>query len=140
VDAVNTPTYDKDITVLLVVDPYNDFISEGGKIWPHVASMSDCLRASSCNDTGRLAGHARVHQSKSHQCLLVPASAPLADSASAVLIADRRARSSAGTDDPLRAITRVLGGGVCIVARCPFSAEGEQEPRVIILRTKSSRI
>jgi hypothetical protein len=26
-------TYDKGIAALLVVDPYNDFISEGGKIW-----------------------------------------------------------------------------------------------------------
>ena len=26
-------TYDKEITALLVIDPYNDFISEGGKIW-----------------------------------------------------------------------------------------------------------
>jgi len=25
--------FDKEITALLVVDPYNDFISEGGKIW-----------------------------------------------------------------------------------------------------------
>jgi ureidoacrylate peracid hydrolase len=33
---VTTLTYDKGITALLVVDPYNDFISEGGKIWrPH---------------------------------------------------------------------------------------------------------
>ena len=24
-------TYDKEITALLVIDPYNDFISEGGK-------------------------------------------------------------------------------------------------------------
>jgi hypothetical protein len=29
---VNIPTYEKEITALLVVDPYNDFISEGGKI------------------------------------------------------------------------------------------------------------
>jgi ureidoacrylate peracid hydrolase len=28
-----TQIYDKDIAALLVVDPYNDFISEGGKIW-----------------------------------------------------------------------------------------------------------
>lgn len=28
-----TVTYDKDVTALLVSDPYNDFISEGGKIW-----------------------------------------------------------------------------------------------------------
>ena len=25
-------TYDKQFTALLVIDPYNDFISEGGKI------------------------------------------------------------------------------------------------------------
>jgi hypothetical protein len=30
--AVNTSTHDKGITALLVIDPYNDFISEGGKI------------------------------------------------------------------------------------------------------------
>ena len=26
-------TYEKEITALLVIDPYNDFISEGGKVW-----------------------------------------------------------------------------------------------------------
>ena len=26
-------TYDKQLTALLVIDPYNDFISEGGKAW-----------------------------------------------------------------------------------------------------------
>jgi hypothetical protein len=26
-------TYNKDITGLLLIDPYNDFISEGGKVW-----------------------------------------------------------------------------------------------------------
>ena len=31
---MNIPTYDKSISALLVVDRYNDFISEGGKIWP----------------------------------------------------------------------------------------------------------
>jgi nicotinamidase-related amidase len=38
--------YDKDITALLVVDPYNDFISEGGKIWDRiraVAEANDCV-------------------------------------------------------------------------------------------------
>jgi nicotinamidase-related amidase len=38
---VNTPTYDKDITALLVVDPYNDFISEGGKIWPRIKGVAE---------------------------------------------------------------------------------------------------
>jgi nicotinamidase-related amidase len=39
-------TYEKNITALLVVDPYNDFISEGGKIWPRikaVAEANDCV-------------------------------------------------------------------------------------------------
>src|SRR5262245_17867669 len=43
---MNTPTYDKSISALLVVDPYNDFISEGGKIWPRikaVAEANDCV-------------------------------------------------------------------------------------------------
>ena len=34
VTAMNASTYEKSISALLVVDPYNDFISEGGKIWP----------------------------------------------------------------------------------------------------------
>src|SRR5262249_50664005 len=44
--AVNTPTYEKRITALLVVDPYNDFIPEGGKLWPlikAVAEANDCV-------------------------------------------------------------------------------------------------
>ena len=39
-------SYDRDVTALLVVDPYNDFISEGGKIWPRikaVAEANDCV-------------------------------------------------------------------------------------------------
>jgi ureidoacrylate peracid hydrolase len=34
------------MTALLVVDPYNDFISEGGKVWPRiraVAESNDCI-------------------------------------------------------------------------------------------------
>jgi len=27
-------TYEPELTGLLVVDPYNDFISDGGKLWP----------------------------------------------------------------------------------------------------------
>jgi nicotinamidase-related amidase len=39
-------SYDASITGLLVVDPYNDFISEGGKIWPRlqaVAEANNCV-------------------------------------------------------------------------------------------------
>ena len=38
--------YERDITALLVVDPYNDFISEGGKLWDRiraVAEANDCV-------------------------------------------------------------------------------------------------
>jgi ureidoacrylate peracid hydrolase len=39
-------TYNKELTALLVIDPYNDFISEGGKIWDRiraVAEANDCV-------------------------------------------------------------------------------------------------
>ena len=38
--------FDKEITALLVIDPYNDFISEGGKIWDRlktVAEANNCV-------------------------------------------------------------------------------------------------
>lgn len=38
--------YDREITGLLVIDPYNDFISEGGKLWGRiraVAEANDCV-------------------------------------------------------------------------------------------------
>jgi nicotinamidase-related amidase len=38
---MKTPTYDKSISALLVVDPYNDFISEGGKIWPRIKAVAE---------------------------------------------------------------------------------------------------
>ena len=41
-----TVTYDKQLTAVLVIDPYNDFISEGGKIWNRicaVAEANDCV-------------------------------------------------------------------------------------------------
>jgi ureidoacrylate peracid hydrolase len=28
--------FDKEVTALLIIDPYNDFISEGGKIWTRI--------------------------------------------------------------------------------------------------------
>lgn len=38
--------FDREITALLVIDPYNDFISEGGKIWNRlkaVAESNECV-------------------------------------------------------------------------------------------------
>jgi ureidoacrylate peracid hydrolase len=33
--------FDKAITALLVIDPYNDFISEGGKLWERIKSVAE---------------------------------------------------------------------------------------------------
>jgi hypothetical protein len=33
--------YEKDVTALLVVDPYNDFISEGGKVWDRIRAVAE---------------------------------------------------------------------------------------------------
>jgi ureidoacrylate peracid hydrolase len=33
--------YQKEITALLVIDPYNDFISEGGKIWDRLKAVAE---------------------------------------------------------------------------------------------------
>src|SRR5581483_8429103 len=38
--------FEKEITALVVIDPYNDFISDGGKIWDRikkVAQGNDCV-------------------------------------------------------------------------------------------------
>jgi nicotinamidase-related amidase len=39
--AMSQPTYSKQSTALLFVDPYNDFLSEGGKIWPRVREVAE---------------------------------------------------------------------------------------------------
>ena len=35
------PTYDPATTALLLVDPYNDFLSEGGKLWPRFKAIAE---------------------------------------------------------------------------------------------------
>jgi len=34
-------TYDKPVTALLVIDPFNDFISEGGKFWNRLKAVAE---------------------------------------------------------------------------------------------------
>jgi ureidoacrylate peracid hydrolase len=34
-------TYDRQLTALLVIDPYNDFISEGGKVWDRLKGIAE---------------------------------------------------------------------------------------------------
>ncbi|MGE5218327.1 MAG: isochorismatase family cysteine hydrolase [Chloroflexota bacterium] len=36
-----TPRFDKEATALLVIDPYNDFISEGGKVWDRLKGVAE---------------------------------------------------------------------------------------------------
>jgi ureidoacrylate peracid hydrolase len=38
---MDTATYDKELTAVLVIDPYNDFISEGGKLWDRVRGVAE---------------------------------------------------------------------------------------------------
>ena len=33
--------YDKPLTAPLVIDPFNDFISEGGKVWTRLKSVAE---------------------------------------------------------------------------------------------------
>ena len=37
---MTSQTYNKATTALLVIDPYNDFLSEGGKVWPRVKDVA----------------------------------------------------------------------------------------------------
>jgi ureidoacrylate peracid hydrolase len=37
--------FDKEISALLVIDPYNDFVSEGGKLWNRIRAVAE---ANSC--------------------------------------------------------------------------------------------
>ena len=34
-------TYEKELAALLVIDPYNDFISEGGKLWDRIKTVAE---------------------------------------------------------------------------------------------------
>jgi nicotinamidase-related amidase len=36
--------YDRQITALVVIDPYNDFISEGGKVWDRLKAVAEANR------------------------------------------------------------------------------------------------
>lgn len=43
---MGTVAYDRRLTALIVIDPYNDFISEGGKVWDRlkgVAEANNCV-------------------------------------------------------------------------------------------------
>ncbi len=37
------PTYPAGHTALLFVDPYNDFLADGGKLWPRVAAVAESV-------------------------------------------------------------------------------------------------
>jgi hypothetical protein len=35
------PKFDKEITAVVLIDPYNDFISEGGKVWDRLKTVAE---------------------------------------------------------------------------------------------------
>jgi nicotinamidase-related amidase len=37
-------SYDPSTTAILLIDPYNDFLSEGGKLWPRVKAIAEEVR------------------------------------------------------------------------------------------------
>jgi len=41
---MTSPSFDREITALLVIDPYNDFISEGGKLWERLKTVAEANR------------------------------------------------------------------------------------------------
>jgi ureidoacrylate peracid hydrolase len=41
---MNAPVFEKDLAGLLVVDPYNDFISEGGILWPLIKEIAEAVQ------------------------------------------------------------------------------------------------
>ncbi len=41
--SASAPAYPAGHTALLFVDPYNDFLAEGGKLWPHVAGIATAV-------------------------------------------------------------------------------------------------
>src|SRR5438045_3381563 len=65
-----SPTYEPKITALLCVDFYNDFLSEGGKLWPWVKDVAqqvnllDNLRtiAHTARDAGLTVYHVPHHR------------------------------------------------------------------------------
>ncbi len=38
---MDATSYDPGKAALLIVDPYNDFLSEGGKLWPLIKAVAD---------------------------------------------------------------------------------------------------
>jgi ureidoacrylate peracid hydrolase len=40
---MSAPVFEKNLTGLLVVDPYNDFISEGGILWPMIKEIAESV-------------------------------------------------------------------------------------------------
>jgi ureidoacrylate peracid hydrolase len=67
---MSPPAFEKDTTALVVIDPYNDFISEGGKIWDRikgVAEANQCVPHMLEVLTGARAAQLRVFYAMHHR-------------------------------------------------------------------------
>ena len=63
-------TYNKQLTALLAIDPYNDFISEGGKLWDRLKGVAD-----DCASRNSLA-HSNIYSKLHHRKEFSHASRP----------------------------------------------------------------
>ena len=61
------PTYDPARTALLFVDPYNDFLSDGGKLWPMLKQVVEQVGL-----IDNLKAVVRTVREKSIQMFIVP--------------------------------------------------------------------
>jgi ureidoacrylate peracid hydrolase len=60
--------FDREFTALLVIDPYNDFISEGGKVWDRLRGVAE---ANGCvPNMPQVLNAARGCPSRRRYCLL----------------------------------------------------------------------
>jgi nicotinamidase-related amidase len=60
-------SYDPSTTSILLVDPYNDFLSEGGKLWPRARAVAEQV-----NLLDHLQAIVRVARDKGFKVYFVP--------------------------------------------------------------------
>src|SRR5689334_21889075 len=64
-------SYDRHSTALLVIDPYNDFISDGGKVWDRLKGVADanqCVPNMLAVPTAARSAGIRVFYALHHRC------------------------------------------------------------------------
>src|SRR5262245_59318061 len=123
--------FEKEITALLLIDPYNDFLSEGGKLWDrikNVAEANDCIpHMLQLLKTARMAGVRVVYAMHHRYC---PGDdeawkyvAPVQEAAWSrrTLNPERGAANSVPNSSRRRATSSPRSTGVPVASRTPIS-------------------